>query len=173
MDIQVKLEDDESGQSPDGTSGGLEFDDTSEFVRAIQYNPVVVKEEQKPANLPAVSSESKPLTPARIRTDSPMETDQVLYEVEAGEVIVKEEDEEDEEMLNAIEAAINITESEMANGEQGAEAEVSPVLSFMIHWLYHFCRLEHRLNKRLHRAWHRLSQSCGSKVFSPVLAQTT
>ena len=136
MDIQVKVEDEEPGQAPNGdTVGGLEFDDTSEFVRAIQYNPVVVKEEQKPASLPAVPSESKQLTPVRNRTDSPMETDQVLQELEAGEVVVKEEeDEEDEAMLNAIEAAINTAEAEMTNGEGGVEAEVSP--AHLLAWYY-------------------------------------
>jgi len=137
MDIQVKVEDDELGQAPNGdASGGLEFDDTSEFVRAIQYNPVAVKEEQKPASLPAGSSESKQITPSRIRTDSPIETDQVLHELEvheleAGEVVVKEEEEEeeDEAMLNAIEAAINTAEAAMANGEDEA-VEVSPSRHF-------------------------------------------
>ncbi|KAF8507921.1 SART-1 family-domain-containing protein [Gautieria morchelliformis] len=124
LDIQVKVENDGSGPAHDGDlKGGLEFDDTSEFVRAIQYNPVV-KEEQKPTSLPAAPAESKQLTPARTRTDSPMETDEAFHELEAGEVVIKEEDEdeEDEAMLNAIEAAINTAE---ANGEGGAEAEVS------------------------------------------------
>jgi U4/U6.U5 tri-snRNP-associated protein 1 len=123
MDIQVNVEDDESGQAPTGRV--LEFDDTSEFVQAIQYNPVVVKEEPKVTSLPPAPADLKHVTPVRTRTDSPMETDLVLHELEAGEVIIKEEDEEDEAMLNAIEAALNTAEAEMANGKAGAEAEVS------------------------------------------------
>ncbi|KAF8477861.1 hypothetical protein JB92DRAFT_1956225 [Gautieria morchelliformis] len=60
--------------------------------------------------------------PAPTRTDSLMETDEVLHELGAGEVVIKEE--EDEAMLNAIEAAINAAEAEMANGDGEAEAEV-------------------------------------------------
>jgi U4/U6.U5 tri-snRNP-associated protein 1 len=177
MDTQVKVEDDESGPTHDGDlQGGLEFDDTSEFVRAIQYNPVVAKEEQKPASLPAVPAESKQLTPARTRTDSPMETDEVLHELEAGEVVIKEEeDEEDEAMLNAIEAAINTAEAEMANGEGGPEAEVStlPLCQYCRKLICpDFQRSEHHLNRRSHRAWRQLSQSCDSKASSPILAQT-
>ncbi|KAF8588251.1 SART-1 protein [Ramaria rubella] len=125
MDVQIKVEDGEPGQPLDGdVNSGLEFDDTSEFVRAIQYNPVAVKEEQKRASLPPVRAESTQPTPARTRTDSPMETDQVIHELEAGEVVVKEEDEEDEEMLNAIEAAIHSAEAAMANGEEAIDLEV-------------------------------------------------
>lgn len=126
MNIQVKVEDDDSSQAPGGDSnGGLEFDDTSEFVQAIQYNPVMVKQEQKSVSLPAVSADAKQPTPARTRSDSPMETDEVIHELEAGEVAVKEEEEDDEAMLNAIEAAINTAEAEMASGDASAEANVS------------------------------------------------
>ncbi|KAF8501230.1 SART-1 protein [Hysterangium stoloniferum] len=115
MDVEVKGEEADPS-NPTGEVDGIEFDDTSEFVRAIQYNPVVIKEEEKPARLPSARAESR-VDPDRTRTDSPMETDQAVEELEAGEVAVKEEDEEDEAMLNAIEAAITATEAEeMANG---------------------------------------------------------
>jgi hypothetical protein len=64
---------------------------------------VVVKEEPKVTSLPPAPVDSNHVTPACTRTDSPMETDQVLHELEAGEAIIKEEGEEDEAMLNAIE----------------------------------------------------------------------
>ncbi|KAF8484157.1 hypothetical protein JB92DRAFT_1625059 [Gautieria morchelliformis] len=67
-------------------------------------------------------AESEQLMPAPTRTDSLMETDEVLHELEAGEVVIEEE--KDEAMLNAIEAAINTAEAEMANGDGEAEAEV-------------------------------------------------
>ena len=45
----MKVEDKGASPDPNGESGqGLEFNNTLEFVCAIQYNPVVVKEEQKP-----------------------------------------------------------------------------------------------------------------------------
>jgi len=126
MEVQVKVEDQHAGPDPNGDSGqGLEFDDTSEFVRAIQYNPVIVKEEQKPVNTLPIRAQSKQPSLARTPTGSPMEVDQVLHELEAGEVEVKEEEEDDEEMLNAIEAALKTAEAEMANGEG---ADVSGLL---------------------------------------------
>lgn len=129
MDVQVKVEDDEPDQASMGENRVLEFDDTSEFVQAIQYNPVV-KEESRVATLPPATADSKNFTPARTRTDSPMETDEVVHELEAGEVTVKEEedDDDDEAMLNAIEAAINTAEAEMVNKEAGAEPEVSTIV---------------------------------------------
>lgn len=90
-------------------SGGLTFDDTSEFVRAITYDPVAVKKEPPP---------EKPLSnvPSK-HTSEPLDVDmkeegEAIEELEAGEVIVKEEEEEDEEMLNAIVNAIEQTEAE-------------------------------------------------------------
>ncbi|GJJ14108.1 hypothetical protein Clacol_008365 [Clathrus columnatus] len=60
--------------------------------------------------------------PIKQRTDSPVETDKAVYEPEAGEVIVKEEDDdiEDEVMLNAIEADIRSSEAQ----EQASGVEV-------------------------------------------------
>lgn len=94
--------------------GGLTFDDTSEFVRAITYEPVTVKKEPPPES-EITSAPSIPHVPSTGRSpsaDAKMEDgDQVMEELEAGEVIVKEE-EDDEEMLNAIENAIRQTEAE-------------------------------------------------------------
>ena len=131
MDVQVKVEDDGPDQASMGENRVLEFDDTSEFVQAIQYKPVVVKEESSAATLPPTAADSKNFTPVRTRTDSPMETDEVVHELEAGEVTVKEEEDDDDDeeaMLNAIEAAINTAEAEMVNKEAGAEPEVSAII---------------------------------------------
>lgn len=99
----IKIEDDDDGE------GGLTFDDTSEFVRAITYDPVAVKKE--PPREAAVPRETpKPRSPP---VDVDMQDgDQAVEELEAGEVRVKDEDEEDEEMLNAIEYALQQTEAE-------------------------------------------------------------
>ncbi|KIP05841.1 hypothetical protein PHLGIDRAFT_30731 [Phlebiopsis gigantea 11061_1 CR5-6] len=96
---------------------GLVFDDTSEFVRAITYDPVSIKEE--PTETSASRARSRqPSEPAK---DVEMK-DEPMDEVEAGEVVVKEEDEmeDDEAMLNAIEDAIKEQErleQAEANGE--------------------------------------------------------
>lgn len=94
-DVQTAVNDEEDG---------LTFDDTSEFVRSIAYDPSAVKKESEE-------------TAATVRTPLPTtshgferaEADFTLVELEAGEVIVKEED-DDDEMLDAIEDAIKATE---------------------------------------------------------------
>ena len=99
----IKVEDGEGGGEG---SAGLVFDDTSEFVRGITYDPVVVKKEAPVADGPATSTPMKQASPDE---DIPMEE---AEELEAGEVVVKEEDEDDDAMLNAIENAIRVTEAE-------------------------------------------------------------
>ena len=82
---------------------GLTFDDTSEFVRSITYDPSAVKKE--PEETAAPRRISPPITSQNME-----ETDVALAELEAGEVAIKEED-YDDEMLDAIEDAINTTEA--------------------------------------------------------------
>ncbi|OAX39563.1 SART-1-domain-containing protein [Rhizopogon vinicolor AM-OR11-026] len=105
VDDIMKIDDTE-----DGDANGLTFDDTSEFVRAISYNPAAVKVEPAEA---VESTRTRQLSP--IRDGSATAGDEVLDEIEAGEVVVKEEDDIDEEMLNAIEEAIKVTEAEEKN----------------------------------------------------------
>lgn len=101
----------------DDSKAGLIFDDTSEFVRNISYDPAPVKPTE---TRPPVKQE----VPSREASGIP--GDQVIDEIEAGEVVMKEEDEEDEEaMLQAVEQAIQATEAEeRAAAERGANAEV-------------------------------------------------
>ncbi|KAH8099921.1 SART-1 protein [Cristinia sonorae] len=100
----IKIEDDDS---PDGGEGGLTFDDTSEFVRAITYDPIAVKKE--PAEVHATARTSKqPSEPRDIQMNA--DEDETMEELEAGEVAVKEEEDE-EAMLNAIENAIKEAEA--------------------------------------------------------------
>ena len=106
----------------DDEDGGLTIDDTSEFVRAIIYDPNAVKKEpveptvkrevsREPSRLPSAPPHAKP------DEDHPME------EIEAGEVVVKEEEDE-EAMLNAIESAIKQTEAmESAQSQEGSSAD--------------------------------------------------
>jgi len=82
------------------------FDDTSEFVRGITYDPIAVKKETSEANGPTSLTPMKQASPDE---DIPMEE---AEELEAGEVVVKDEDDDDDAMLNAIENAIQVTEAE-------------------------------------------------------------
>ncbi|KAI0775208.1 SART-1 protein [Trametes elegans] len=101
--------------------GGLTIDDTSEFVRAISYNPASVKKEptETPLRPEATREPSRqPSAPPEKAED----VDQPMEEIEAGEVVVKEEEDE-EAMLNAIETAIRQTEA----AEKEAQETGAPV----------------------------------------------
>ena len=106
----------------DGADGGLTIDDTSEFVRAITYDPAALKKEPAEATLKRETSKepSQPAPhPAAKSEDVEME------EIEAGEVVVKEEEEDEEAMLNAIENAIQQTEAMEARGQGSGEADAA------------------------------------------------
>lgn len=109
----IKVEDE---QLPGGDDGSLTFDDTSEFVRAITYNPVAIKKE--PTDIPTTAALAmKPLQSQDVEIEA--DEDEAMEELEAGEVVVKEE-EDDEAMLNAIEDAIKqaeATDSAQASGD--------------------------------------------------------
>jgi U4/U6.U5 tri-snRNP-associated protein 1 len=114
----IKAEDDDE---PGGEVGGITFDDTSEFVRAISYNPIVVKAE--PVEPSSTRTPSK--QPSPTRDVSMAASDEAVEELEAGEV-VKDEEEDDEAILNAIEDALKATEAEESdalNGEVGTSTE--------------------------------------------------
>lgn len=110
----VKVEDVDSGDEADG---GLTFDDTSEFIRAVGNNPVPVKVEA------AESVQVKRRSPSRDVSMAP--GDQALNEMEAGEVRIKEEDEEDDDMamLDAIEEALKATDAEELQSRSGNIAD--------------------------------------------------
>ena len=97
----------------------LTFDDTSEFVRSITYDPSAVKKER----VEAAATRRTSLPPAN-RDVKMEETDVALIELEAGEVAVKEED-YDDEMLDAIEDAIIATEAhEQKTGMKAEDADL-------------------------------------------------
>ncbi|KAF9532625.1 SART-1 family-domain-containing protein [Crepidotus variabilis] len=98
----------EEAAAADTGGGGLTFDETSEFVQAVGNNPI-----GKPKREPKELS----LTPAqpKSRDTSMAPGDVALEELEAGEVRVKDEEEDidiDMEMLDDIAAALEHTESE-------------------------------------------------------------
>lgn len=82
--------------------GRLTFDDTSEFIRAIGNVSEPVKREPRPAAIPA----SIPTRDVSMAPPVAMEGDIKMEELEAGEVAMKDEDEEDEmAVLDALENA--------------------------------------------------------------------
>lgn len=95
---------------------GLTFDDTSEFVRSITYDPNAVKKEVEETH---VSTTRQPSAVP----DVPMtEVDEKIEELEAGEVSIKEE-EYDDAMLDDIEEAIRATEAEEKARLEGGGAD--------------------------------------------------
>lgn len=95
----------------DGDANGLTFDDTSEFVRAISYNPAAVKTETAEASVePTPPKQISPSRDLSVTAD-----DEALDEIEAGEV-VKEEEYED--MMEVI------TQAEEKNTAVDDDAEV-------------------------------------------------
>ncbi|KAF5377356.1 hypothetical protein D9757_007987 [Collybiopsis confluens] len=103
----VRMGDDDDDETP----GGLVFDDTSEFVRAVGNNPIAVKKEPKEKSAPPPQDASRTRSPTRDVSMNP--GDVALSEMEAGEVEVKDEDEDDDmETLNRIEEAIKAEENE-------------------------------------------------------------
>ncbi|KAL0954550.1 hypothetical protein HGRIS_003516 [Hohenbuehelia grisea] len=118
----IKVEDDQEDTADDG----LTFDDTSEFVRAVGNNPVPVKKEVR-------ESSAVPTQAARQRSESQdvrmAEGDEALDELEAGEVTVKEEGEEDDmAMLDAIEDALKTSDAQ--NGVEDAVGGTSAEQTF-------------------------------------------
>ncbi|KAG6820951.1 hypothetical protein H0H93_009187 [Arthromyces matolae] len=111
-EVEIKEDGDESG--------GLTFDDTSEFVRAVGANPVIKPEPKDVSMAPSPPPKIKNRSPSRDVSMAP--GDQAMEELEAGEVVIKEEDEEEDEMaiLNAIENAIREEEeSDVVKKEDG------------------------------------------------------
>ncbi len=100
-------------ENPDHEDGGLTFDETSEFVQAVGSNPIV-----KPKKEPAESTISRLPEPVKTKAESRDVSmapgDVALDELEAGEVQVKDEEDEDYDMhmLDEIENALKKTEEE-------------------------------------------------------------
>lgn len=109
MDASLKVEvvDDDKEET------GLTFDDTSEFVRAVGSNQPLVKPKPEPKEIPVPNGRSEPQrSPSR---DQVMVSgDIVLDELEAGEVRVKDEEDEDYDMamMEAVDGLIRSVEAE-------------------------------------------------------------
>ncbi|KAF8972133.1 SART-1 family-domain-containing protein [Flammula alnicola] len=123
---RVKEEEEENQQmikseDPDNQEeAGLTFDETSEFVQAVGNNAVVKpKPEPREPTLPQNPEPSRPQSESRDVSMAP--GDVALDELEAGEVRVKDEEEEDFDMhmIDAIEHALKTTEAEEQAAVEG------------------------------------------------------
>ncbi|KDR76194.1 hypothetical protein GALMADRAFT_121072 [Galerina marginata CBS 339.88] len=104
--------------------GGLTFDETSEFVQVVGTNQVV-KPKHEPKEPVIPQAQETPRQRSESRDVSMAPGDVALDELEAGEVRVKDEDDEDYDMnmLDAIEEALKQTEAEeLAATADGANA---------------------------------------------------
>lgn len=113
---EEEAENEESARQEDPgheEEGGLTFDETSEFVQAVGNNPIVKpKSEPKEPVLSQLPEAPRPKPESRDVSMAP--GDVALDELEAGEVRVKDEEDEDYDMnmLDAIEDALKKTEEE-------------------------------------------------------------
>ena len=114
-DSAVKVEDDDDS--------GLVFDDTSEFVRSVQYDPVAVKVEPKtePREQTIKVEESE----ADVRMQDAEESD----EAEAGEITMKEEEDE-EAMLHALQGAMQNAEANVKKKDEDPEVGTAEELTY-------------------------------------------
>ncbi|EUC57602.1 SART-1 protein, partial [Rhizoctonia solani AG-3 Rhs1AP] len=96
-----EAEAEEAMRNEESVAGGLELDDTSEFVRSVTFDPAVVEPKKLALQLstPAPAPVPKPVSAAE---DQVMESMDVDDEKEDGEA----DEEDDEAMLNAIEGMI-------------------------------------------------------------------
>jgi U4/U6.U5 tri-snRNP-associated protein 1 len=109
-------------EEDDADGPGLVFDETSEFVASVGLNPIV-KREPREAPLPSAQGASQAGGRSQSRDVSMAPGDVALDELEAGEVQVKEEDDDDVAMamLDDIEAEFKAENGEVKKegGEDG------------------------------------------------------
>lgn len=115
-DVNMDAEGDDSGD------GGLVFDDTSEFVRAVGNNPIAVKKESKDKLVVPPAQAQGPSRPRSSSRDVSMAPgDEALNELDTVAVKNESDDEDDDmEILNRIEEAIKAEENETQ--VEGADA---------------------------------------------------
>ena len=120
MDLEKEVSNRNAAQEEPEDERGLTFDETSEFVQAVGSEPIVKpKRERKEPSLPSAPVKSE------FRDVSMAPGDVVLEELEAGEVQVKDEDEDvDMDTLDALENAIKHTEDEEKVARQNGEIGV-------------------------------------------------
>lgn len=114
-DSAIKVEDDDDS--------GLVFDDTSEFVRSVQYAPVTVKVE------PKTEPGQQPIDIKETSEDVRMQVAEESDEAEAGEITMKEEEDE-EEIMHALQNAMQSVEAEVKKETEDADVGTAAELAF-------------------------------------------
>ncbi|KAJ1308060.1 hypothetical protein OPQ81_002126 [Rhizoctonia solani] len=116
-----EAEAEEAMRNEEPSAGGLELDDTSEFVRSVTFDPVAAEPKKLALQLP---------TPVPVPASQPVTGDQVIEsmdvddEKEDGEA----DEDDDEAMLNAIEGMITAAAGGTMPGEAPADVKVEEEL---------------------------------------------
>ncbi|KAJ7494750.1 SART-1 family-domain-containing protein [Mycena galericulata] len=108
-EIKVEQLDEDDAE---GGAGGLTFDDTSEFVRAVGNNPIVKEERKEPSMVPSKQ-------PSQSRDVSMAPGDEAIEELEAGEVEMKEEEDDGRDDMAILDAIENLMKSTFRSGLAG------------------------------------------------------
>jgi len=105
--LKVEVVDDDKEET------GLTFDDTSEFVRAVGSNQSLVKPKPEPKEIPVPNGRSESQR-SPSREQAMVSGDIALDELEAGEVRIKDEEDEDYDMamMEAVDGLIRSVEAE-------------------------------------------------------------
>ncbi|KAF8738435.1 SART-1 family, partial [Rhizoctonia solani] len=98
-DEKNEAEAEEAMRNEETAKGGLELDDTSEFVRSVTFDPVAVEPKKLALQLPTLAAPAPSSGQVEDQTIESMEVDDEKEDGEADE-------EDDEAMLNAIEGMI-------------------------------------------------------------------
>ncbi|KAG8682740.1 hypothetical protein FRC11_014461, partial [Ceratobasidium sp. 423] len=110
-----EVEAEEAMRNEEPAVGGLELDDTSEFVRSVTFDPAAVEPKKLALQLPMAAPE-----PAAAGGDQTIESMDVDDEKEDGEA----DEDDDEVMLNAIEGMIAAAAGGTMSDEAPANAKV-------------------------------------------------
>ncbi|CAE6443381.1 unnamed protein product [Rhizoctonia solani] len=114
-----EAEAEEAMRNEEPAAGGLELDDTSEFVRSVTFDPVAVEPKKLALQLPTAQPE-----PAAAAAEQAIESMDVDDEKEDGEA----DEEDDEAMLNAIEGMITAAAGGTMPDEASTSAKVEEEL---------------------------------------------
>ncbi|CEL55899.1 U4/U6,U5 tri-snRNP-associated protein snu66 OS=Schizosaccharomyces pombe (strain 972 / ATCC 24843) GN=snu66 PE=1 SV=1 [Rhizoctonia solani AG-1 IB] len=120
-DEKNEAEAEDAMRNEEPVKGGLELDDTSEFVRSVTFDPVVVEPKKLALQLPTPAAAPEPVGKSEDQTIESMEVDDEREDGEADE-------EDDEAMLNAIEGMIAAAAGGTMSGEGAMDAKVEEEL---------------------------------------------
>jgi hypothetical protein len=167
-DEKNEAEAEDAMRNEEPVKGGLELDDTSEFVRSVTFDPVAVEPKKLALQLPTPAAAPEPAGKSEDQTIESMEVDDEREDGEADE-------EDDEAMLNAIEGMIAAAAGGTISGEGAMDAKVEEELdvsniipSNILRNLPKTHRWERPLQQTLDAEWQVPSRRSSNKVSCPV-----